>query len=88
MAASKSNKQSNLAIEIFGWLGPVAVLLAFGLASAGVVEARSFAFQGLSLFGAISLATISIMRRAYQPATLNVIMAGIAIVTIVTLLLA
>lgn len=84
---TKSTKIPKIAIEIFGWLGPVAVLLAFGLASAGAIEARSFTFQLLSLFGAISLGTISIIRRAYQPATLNIVMALIAVITIGTLLL-
>lgn len=85
-AVKKPAKRSSLAIEIFGWLGPVAVLLAFGLASAGIIEARSYPFQLLSLFGAISLGTISVMRRAYQPAALNIIMAVIAAVTIITLI--
>ena len=84
--SKKQLTKVQIAIEIIGWMGPVAILLAFALASAGTIEARSYTFQLLNLFGAVSLGMISIMKRAYQPAALNIAMALIAVVTVAVLL--
>lgn len=74
-------------MEMFGWLGLLAVLAAFGLVSAGLIEGRSYTFQLLSLTGSIALGAISVSKKAYQPAALNVILATIAVITIISLLL-
>lgn len=74
-------------LEIIGWYGPIAFIIGFALVSFGVVNARSYTFQLLNLTGGISLALISIVKKAYQPAVLNIILSVIATITIIGLLM-
>ncbi len=69
-----------------GWLGAVALLLAFGLGAASVVQSSSVAYLALNLFGALGLAHASLSRRAYSPALLNVVWALIAALSLAVLL--
>lgn len=82
----RQKKISDL-VNLVAWLGPFAILLAYALASFGVIEARSFIFQGLSLGGGLILAYIALRRRDYQPATLNIILSVIALITILSLVI-
>jgi hypothetical protein len=75
-----------LITEMAGWLGAVALLLAFGLAAAGLVKPSSGFYLGLNLFGALGLARASLSRRAYSPAMLNIVWAVIAALSLVLLL--
>jgi hypothetical protein len=76
-----------LADELAGWLGAGALLLAFALGAASVVSPSSVAYLGLNLFGAIGLAYVSISRRAYSPAALNMVWAVIAALSLFVLLI-
>ena len=72
-------------VELIGWYGPLAILAGFALVSIGTIEGRSYTFQLLNLSGSVALAAISLAKKAYQPATLNIIMAGISVATIISL---
>ncbi|MEK7545330.1 MAG: hypothetical protein AAB551_04340 [Patescibacteria group bacterium] len=71
--------------EIIGWYGTVAIIAAFALVSFGFLEAKSLLYQILNGTGAIGIVYISLKRKAYQPAVLNIIwtvIAGVAIAKI------
>ena len=68
-----------LGVEIVGWIGAGLILLAYLLLSAGRVDARSAAYQGMNLVGAIGFVINSGWNGAVHSAVLNVIWAGIAI---------
>ena len=68
-----------LVIEIVGWLGAAMILLAYLLLSAGWLPARSLAYQGLNLGGAIAFVVNSGWNGAIPSAALNVVWAGIAL---------
>lgn len=76
-----------LVIEIAGWYGVIAILAAYGLVSFNVIGSNGLIYQLLNLTGGGSIAVASLKKRAYQPATLNVAWALIALVAIVNLLL-
>ena len=64
--------------EIFGWVGAAVTVIAYALISFGVFDAANFLYQILNLTGAVGVAAVSIMKKIYQPATLEVIWAIIA----------
>lgn len=72
-----------LAIEAIGWIGAGLILLAYLLLSAGRLQARSIAYQGLNLLGAIAFVINSGWNGAIPSATLNVIWASIALFALV-----
>ena len=73
--------------ESVGWYGAAAILLAYALVSFKVIPASGYAYQLLNLSGAIGIATISIVKKAQQPAVLNTVWAIIAFIAIVGLLI-
>jgi hypothetical protein len=78
--------RKSLLSELAGWYGVCALLGAYALVSFEVVEAESEVFQILNLTGAAGIATLSLTKRAYQPAVLNSIWAIIALVALVSIL--
>jgi hypothetical protein len=75
-------KQNGL-IEILGWYGAAAILAAYGLVSFEVISSDSLAYQLLNLTGALGIVSVSITKKAKQPAVLNIVWALIAAVAIV-----
>ena len=73
----------DLSIEIIGWTGAALILLAYLLLSAGRLPARSVAYQGANLLGAIAFAINSGWHGAVPSAALNVVWAGIALFALV-----
>ena len=72
------NMHKNLYIELFGWYGAVAMLAAYALYSFGYFQPGSIWFQFLNLTGAIGIITVSVYKKAWQPALLNLAWAGVA----------
>lgn len=75
-----------LSIEMFGWYGAMAILLAYALVSFSVLEPLDIWYQILNGTGAIGIMTVSYYKKAYQPGTLNLIWAVIALVAILNIL--
>ena len=69
--------------EAIGWYGTVAIVLAYLLVSFGMLDSNGLPYQLLNLSGAIGIVSISLQKRAYQPAVLNIIWSMIALVAIV-----
>ncbi len=74
--------KKGLLFEIFGWGGTAAVLIAYALVSWRVLSPDSFAAACLNLLGGLGIASLSIKKRAYQPAFLNVFWAAIALIVL------
>ena len=68
-----------LLIEIVGWGSAGLILLAYLLLTAGKIAARSVAYQGMNLVGALGFVLNSGWNGAYPSAGLNVVWAAIAI---------
>ena len=87
MSKTKNNSKRKLLIgDIAGWVGSFLVLLAYFLASAGVVSGQSYTYQILNALGAIGLITLGVVRRAIPSAVLNVVWLVVGVVAIISLL--
>jgi hypothetical protein len=73
-------------VELAGWYGVIAILAAYGFVSFNMVGANGIVYQLLNLTGGGSIALISMRKRAFQPATLNIAWALVALVALVRLL--
>ncbi|MDP2703765.1 MAG: hypothetical protein Q8P01_00870 [bacterium] len=73
-------------IEIFGWYGTGAIVLAYALVSFSVLQPTDIIYQLLNVTGALGIGAISFYKRAYQPGVLNVIWTLIALVAILKIL--
>jgi len=65
-----------------GWVGAVALLIAYALVSSKKLEGDSAAFQLLNVGGSILLAANTIFYGSYPSTFVNLIWAGIAIFSI------
>lgn len=72
-----------LLVEIIGWAGAALILIAYLLLSAGKLPARSLAYQGMNLVGAIGFVINSGWNGAIPNAALNVVWAFIALITLI-----
>jgi len=72
----------NILIEATGWLGASLILLAYGLISAGKIEARSLTYQLLNIFGSAGFVVNSSWNGAIPSAALNIVWMGIGLVTL------
>jgi hypothetical protein len=66
-----------LAIEVFGWVGAVLIILAYALLSAGKVAADSRLYHYMNIVGALGFVVNSGWNGAYPSAALNVVWIGI-----------
>lgn len=71
--------------EVVGWYGTVAIIGAYGLSSFGLISPHNMWYQLLNLTGALGIVVISLTKKAYQPAVLNIIWTIIALIAIVQL---
>lgn len=77
----------DVVIEIIGWVGSAAVLVAYGLNSYQKMKSDSAIFYILNLMGGLFLIVYTIHKEAYANAFINiawVAIAGIAIVKLFT----
>jgi hypothetical protein len=66
-----------LLVEVAGWLGAGLILAAYGLLTAGKLQARSVAYQAMNMVGAMGFIVNSGYYGAIPSAALNVVWAGI-----------
>ncbi len=69
-------------LEIYGWYGMVAILLAYFLVSFSVITATSLWYQILNGTGALGIVLVSFHQKDYQPGVLNIVWTLIALVAI------
>ncbi len=70
---------TNLVIDLLGWGGAAAVLVAYGLVSASRVSGRSASYQLLNAVGSVLLMLNTYYYRAYPSTFVNVLWLGIAV---------
>jgi len=73
--------------EIVGWYGAFALLLAYALASFSVIPADGIWYQLLSVTGCGGIAVVSLHKKTYQPAALNIIMVLIGLAALMRIVL-
>lgn len=73
-------------IEIFGWYGAIAIILAYSLSSFSVIPPTSLIYQILNLTGAAGIVAVSIHKKNYQPGLLNIIWFLVALMAIFKIL--
>ena len=69
----------DLLVDVTGWIGVVALLVAYGLVSTKRMEGDSVAYQALNAVGAALLIVNSFYYGAYPSVGINVIWIGIAV---------
>ena len=69
--------------ELAGWVGAASILLAYGLALFGVINADDLWYALLNLVGAVGIVIIAVVKKVAQSIVLNVIWAIAALVAIV-----
>lgn len=72
----------NKLFEIIGWYGMLAIVVSYALVSNDIIDAQSLIYQILNGTGALGVLVISFIKKAYQPAVLNIVWFIIAIVAI------
>ena len=72
-------KKYKLAIDIFGWIGMVLILVAYGLITLKMVDSSSVNYQLMNAAGSIGLIANALFYKAYPLFILNVILELIAL---------
>ena len=73
-------------IEIFGWYGTVAIVVAYALVSFSIIEPSNIWYQILNGTGALGIVAVSFHKKTYQPGILNLIWAVIALIAIFSII--
>jgi len=76
----------DLFMEVVGWAGALLILAAYGLLSAGKLDAKSPVYQWLNVVGAVGFILNSGWNGAWPSAALNVVWVGIGAVALVRIL--
>jgi len=76
----------NRFIEIFGWYGTVAIIIAYGLVSFSVFTPTNIWYQLLNGTGALGIVAAALHKKDYQAGILNIVWAIIACITILKIL--
>jgi hypothetical protein len=76
-----------LVIEIMGWYGMAAVLVAYGLVNLDILASHNVWCILLNLTGSIGLLLAAAIKRADQLVVLNVVWAVVAVIALVELVI-
>ena len=72
----------NRFIEIWGWYGAVALLVAYALSSFHFLNSDNVWYQFLNLTGASGIVAVSLLKKAYPPAALNFVWLIVALIAL------
>lgn len=73
-------------MNLIGWFGAIATLMAYFLVSFSLVSPKDLTYQLLNLVGAIGLGIICYYKKTYQPMTVNIIWGFIALLAITSII--
>jgi FtsH-binding integral membrane protein len=82
MQADMSENEINLLIEVIGWAGSIAILVAYGLNSYQKITSSSLTFTLLNLFGGLMLIGYTIYKDALPNTFVNLVWVIIAIIAL------
>ncbi len=71
-------------LDLIGWMGAAALLVAYAMVSSKKLEGDSTAYQFLNIAGSLLLAVNTISYGAYPSSFVNMIWIGIAVFSIAT----
>ncbi len=74
-------------VETVGWYGAAGLLSAYLLSSFGILHADQALYQVLNVTAAIGIVIVSLSKKNYQPAVLDIIWASVGIVALVRMAL-
>jgi hypothetical protein len=77
----------NRFLELFGWYGTIAIIGAYAMTSFTIISPQSFVYQLLNITGAIGIVSISLAKKTYQPAVLNILWALVGIMALLKIFL-
>ncbi len=80
-------KQQKTFINLIGWLGVFAILLAYILTNFSLLNTGNSTYLFLNLFGSIAVLYEAYTKKDYQPVVLNLIWALVALIGLVRALL-
>ena len=84
MECKRRTRQMKAAlIDIFGWLGSAAVVIAYAMVSGRKLAGSSHLYQGLNLFGGVCLVINTFYYHAYPSTFVNVVWVAIAVFALV-----
>ena len=75
--------ESNIAIEVIGWIGTVLILSAFALNIEGYVDAQRWPSLTMNMFGAAGIGANALYHRTYPAAAVEIAWVFIAIAGLV-----
>jgi hypothetical protein len=81
------NKKKNMIIQLIGWYGVAAILLAYLLLNLEMIYVDSVPYTLLNLTGALGIMIDAWVDRNYQPVVLNAVWALIAVWGIIRVLI-
>lgn len=73
-------------IEILGWYGICAILLAYALVSFDILVPSNPTYQILNLTGALGIVADTLYKKDYQPAVLNIVWAVVGLVALLKII--
>ncbi len=73
-------------MNILGWYGTIAILLAYTLVSFSVLAPTNLWYQILNATGALGIVIETLSKKDYQPAVLNIFWMVIALVVIIKII--
>ena len=73
-------------VQILGWYGLIAVVIAYGTVSLSFISPNSYAYQLLNLSGSVGLGLVAFVKKAYQNTVLNLVWGTIAVVALTRLI--
>lgn len=82
MPSAKTLTSRQLAIEVFGWYGTVAILVAYAMVAWGWLAATSLVAISLNLTGAVGIVVVTFSKRSWQPLVINSVWTFIALVAL------
>jgi len=68
-----------LFVDIVGWIGSIALTIAYVMISRNKITAQTYLYQGLNLLGSVCLIINSTYYGAYPSTALNIVWVGIGI---------
>ncbi len=73
-------------IELFGWYGTIAIILAYILVSFSIISVTNIWYQLLNGTGALGIIFDAFYKKDYQPGVLNIVWASVAVIAILRIL--